>query len=252
MDNKSITIAVVAPLEPLDFFEVFWEGVWSAAYELAPLGVCVFTVTTASLDAGEQSQALSELLEEPIDAIVLLPAHADRLDLQIEKHRAKGTPIITVFHDAPASGRVAFVGPDYRLSGRLAGEMMGKMARPRSHILAVTGGRDNLSLNQRYEGFREGLRSTGIPLGITELNEPDEVANIIAGRARKFDALYLGCAESTNTGQILSQVHAPASCITFEMTDGVRPFLESGGCAPLSIPVATIKDISRSKRRWSA
>jgi diguanylate cyclase (GGDEF)-like protein len=228
VENKGVTIAVVAPIEPLEFFEVFWEGVWSAAYELAPFGVRVLTVTTASFDPAEQSQALCELLSEDVDAIVLLPAHSSRLDALIAKHTAKGIPVLTVFHDAPASGRRSFVGPDFRLSGRLAGEFMSKVMPPHSHIVALTGPRDNHSLNQRYEGFREALRASCVPLGITELSEPEDIANVIAGRSQKFDGLYLGCSDSPNMGEILRQLRAPASCVTFELTDVVRPFLESG------------------------
>ena len=50
MNEKSITIAVIAPREPFEFFDLVWEGVWSAAYELAPLGVEVRTVSTRHYD----------------------------------------------------------------------------------------------------------------------------------------------------------------------------------------------------------
>ena len=62
--KTNITIAVVAPQEPFEFFDAFWEGVWSAAYELAPLGVNVLTVSTATLDVDDQIHALKDVFSE--------------------------------------------------------------------------------------------------------------------------------------------------------------------------------------------
>ncbi len=225
---SNITIAVVAPQEPCEFYQSFWEGVWSAAHELAPLGVAVVTVSTLGQEGDECARALRELAAQEVHAIVLLPGPTQGLSAAIELHAARKRPVITVFNDAPLSRRTAFIGPDFRLSGFLAGELMARMVRPKSHIVALRGAGNAPHLEERYEGFYEALRASKVPLGLTNLNDPTVFADVIAGHGRAFDALFLGCSETIDVRAVLENVKRPACCIAFDLTDSVRPFLESG------------------------
>lgn len=205
---------------------MFWEGVWSAAHELAPLGVNVLTLSQLSGGCGEQAQVLRDLFVKRVDAVVLLPGDSKKLNGLIDQHALRNTPVVTVLHDAPESRRTAFVGSDYRLSGRLAGDLMAKMLRPKSHIVALTGTREALHLKERYEGFRDALEASKIPLGLTTFDDADHFATVIAGRGRKFDGLYIGCSEAVDTRPLLDQVRTPARCVTFDLTEPVKPYLE--------------------------
>ena len=228
MKGSNITIAVIAPQEPFEFYESFWEGVWSAAHELGPLGINVLTVSTLGQEGEDSARALRQLLDQEIDAIVLLPGPFKGLDPLIAQHVARNRPVITVFNDAPSSRRTAFVGPDFRLSGLLAGDLMSKMVRPKSHIVALRGCGNAPHLEERYEGFHDALRASKVPLGLTNLNDPVHFADVIAGRGRAFDALFLGCSETIDIRAVLEQIHRPACCIVFDLTDAVKPFLENG------------------------
>ncbi len=228
MNERTVTIAVIAPQEPFEFFDGFWDGAWSAAHEMAPLGVRVLTHSTPGLDANEQARLLRELVGRTVHAVVLLPADSLRLDGLIEQHTLRGTPVVTVFNDAPASRRAAFVGSDFRLSGRLAGDLMSKMLAPRSHIVALTGSKEAFYLAERYEGFRDALRASKAPFGVTEFSDPQHFTEALSGRGQKFDGLYIGCSEAANIRAILEQVRPPARCVTFDVTEAVRPFLQSG------------------------
>jgi len=82
-------------------------------------------------------------------------------------------------------------------------------------------------------------------LGLTELNDPAVFASVIAGRGRKFDGLYIGCPETVQIGAILDQLRAPARCVTFDLTEVVKPFLQQG-------TVAAVIDSSRYHQGYVA
>src|ERR1700736_6389673 len=79
-DNKSelgmrdnVTIAIIAPIEPEDFFDLLWQGVWDATFDLSSFGVEVQNLTTQRDDVGEQRKIMEMLLDSRPDAIGLLP-----------------------------------------------------------------------------------------------------------------------------------------------------------------------------------
>ena len=228
MHKTSVTIAVVAPQEPFTFFGDFWEGVWSAAYELAPLGVQVNNILVESLDAELQAQSLEALLAASPDAIVLLPSESQRFDSLIERHARQGSPVVTVFNDAPLSGRALFVGPDYRVAGRLAGQMLESVLPPQGRVVALAGCRRNAHLEQQYGGFLEALRASLTPFTLTEYDTAEGLLAALNSAGFSFDGLYVGCSETPFLNEILRRVRRPARAVTFGLTDVTRPYLESG------------------------
>ena len=99
--RDDVTIAIIAPLEPEDFFDLLWQGVWEATFDLSSFGVEVQNLTTQEHDLAGQRRILEGLLETHPDAIGLLPAHATALNDLIELHTSRGTPVITFHGDAP-------------------------------------------------------------------------------------------------------------------------------------------------------
>ncbi len=129
--RNNVTLAIIAPLQPADFFDLLWQGVWEATFDLSSFAVEVQNFTTSSDDVREQRQILELLLDSRADAIGLLPVHATALDDLINQHALRGTPVITFHSDAPDSNRAAFVRPDLHRAGLLAGEGTGEDdARP--------------------------------------------------------------------------------------------------------------------------
>lgn len=245
MRESSVTIAVVAPQEPFDFFDMVWEGVWSAAYELAPLNVRLMTCSTSKLNYEEQAVVLRDLLAETIHSIVLVPAHSERLDSLIDQHAVQGTPVVTLFTDAPDSRRVAFIGPDARQSGRLAGELLAKMVRPKGHILALAGSREFRHIEERYAGFREALAASKLPFGLTEIEDAELFSVAMPKKRGLFDGLYLGSIETQNTAEILQRLWPNAPCVAFHLTEMVQPMLASGA-------VSAVIDVNRYHQGYIA
>lgn len=224
------TIAIIAPLRPEDFFDLLWQGVWEATFDLSPFGVEVQNLTTQEKDAEEQRKILEMLLDSPPDAIGLLPVHATALNELIDQHALRGTPVVTFHGDAPASRRAAFVGPNIHRSGALAGEVLAKLIHGRGRILAFPGSPDEFHLSERYRGFRHALAhyhrisEERCCLGPdASVSIPEMLRSL--GPAAGY---YAGNQDVVAIAAALEQLGARAPCIGFSNTDQIRPFLDRG------------------------
>jgi ABC-type sugar transport system substrate-binding protein len=104
---QEASIAIIAPLQPEDFFDLLWQGVWEATFDLASFGVQVRNLPTERYDVAGQRELLAQLLEDKVDGIAVVPAHGAALNQLIDEHEARGTPVVTFHSDAPESRRSA-------------------------------------------------------------------------------------------------------------------------------------------------
>ncbi|MBL9036163.1 MAG: LacI family DNA-binding transcriptional regulator [Rhodospirillaceae bacterium] len=76
------------------------------------------------------------------------------------KEVSRKVPVVTIASDLPASGRLAYVGSDNRVAGRVAGELMGRFLGPQGgQVMVVTGMHDYIGHEERESGFRAVLAS---------------------------------------------------------------------------------------------
>ncbi len=234
--RDKFTIAIIAPLEPEDFFDLLWQGVWEATFDLSSFGVDVQDLTTRGGDGREQRKILETLLDSRPDAIGLLPVHATELNDLIDQHVLRGTPVITFHGDAPDSKRAAFVGPDLYQAGVLAGEVLAKLIRGPGRVLSFPGSLDEYHLAQRYQGFRDALarfrgRVEEAPCGFK--GSPS------AGITRQYlEAVgpavgyYVGNDDLVSIANAIEQLgedpRSRTPCIGFSNTENVRTLLEQG------------------------
>jgi diguanylate cyclase (GGDEF)-like protein len=230
--RDNVTIAIVAPIQPEDFFDLLWQGVWEATFDLSSFGVEVQNATTQHRDVREQRKILETLLDGPPDAIGLMPVHVTALNDLIDQHVARGTPVITFHGDAPDSKRVAFVRPDLHQAGTLAGEVLAKLMQGRGRVLSFPGSLDEFHLAQRYTGFRNALmRYEG---RIEEAPHPFTAKGPGAMTAAFFEKLgpiagcYVGNDDLVEIVTALEKLGIRMPTVGFSNTDLVRPFLESG------------------------
>ena len=239
--RDNVTIAIIAPLQPEDFFDRLWQGVWEATFDLSSFGVEVQNLTTQNDSAqndnvGEQRKILEALFDSRPDAIGLLPVHATALNDLIDQHVLRGTPVITFHGDAPGSRRAAFVRPDLQQAGALAAEVLAKMIHGPGRVLSFPGSLDEFHLAQRYQGFRDAL----IPYA-----ERIEEA-LCAFKGESLSGLtpqlleawgpaagyFVGNDDLLSLATVLEQLgEKPGDrkpCIGFSNTEQIRPFLERG------------------------
>lgn len=229
------TIAVIAPIQPADFFDLLWQGVWEATFDLSSFGMEVQNLTTKGADVPEQREVLKTLLDSRPDAIALFPAHGSALDDLIDEHVLRGTPVIVFLGDAPGSQRAALVGADARQSGLLAGEVLAKLMKGQGQVLSFPGSLDEFHLAQRHEGFREALACHGGRIQETycpNISAPFATTQQLLRHYGRVDGYYVGDEDLVSVAGAIEDLNegrpSTAPCIGFSNTERARPLLQRG------------------------
>jgi diguanylate cyclase (GGDEF)-like protein len=230
--GENVTISVIAPIQPEDFFDLLWQGVWEATFDLSSFGVEVQDLATEQNDVAGQRTILEKLLANPVDAIAILPLHANALDDLMDEHTRNGTRVVTFHADAPDSRRAAYVGPDVHQAGALAGEALAKLMRGHGRILSFPGPQDQFHLAGRYEGFREAIaRYLGRieeAARYLENNAPDTAIAELLEAFGPVAGYYVGNEDLPRVAAAIERMGIDAPCIGFTNTEQIRPFLDRG------------------------
>lgn len=153
--KKKYSIGVVVFSEPQYFWKEVRQGIARAEQELYDYGVSVEYIMTDIKNPEEQISAIRKLIDMGVDAIALSPNNPDIVADFIDEVSEKGIPVLTFSSDIPHSRRICYVGSDYIQSGRLAGEVMGKLLNGNGKVAVLTFAQAVLSIQQRIIGFRE-------------------------------------------------------------------------------------------------
>lgn len=144
-------------------------------------------------------------------------------------------PVVTLADDVADSGRAAHVGPDDVRAGRIAGDLMGRLLRPRGgHVVMIIGLSGLRGHREREAGFR-GVLAQFYPettiSAVIESREVQERAGLIAERALVADpevrGMYLcttGAQELVRSLQRLGK-HGKIALIVHELTESRRALL---------------------------
>lgn len=230
--QKRIEIAVIAPSVPEEFFNLLWDGVSRAAFELDSFGVTVRTFKTRFHDGRAQSALLSEMLDSSFSAIAIAPAHPEALNSLIASHAERGRPVVTFHSDAPASERHSHVGTSAPEAGALAAEALAKFMGRRGKIAAFPGDFAFPQFAQRYQGFRRELERWG-----PELEEAFCFAGLdgLSGALERaldehpdLGGIYVGSARSFHLAGRLEGRSLQIPFVGFDNTAAIQPFLRNG------------------------
>ncbi len=151
-----------------NFLKNIKSGVEAAAADLHDYGVHVEERIFDLSEPRRQYEALHELDRMGMDAFILIPndvwdvRELPRLKQGVDYLVDSGKLVYTVNRDLPDTKRNRYVGCDYRKSGALAAEIIGKMAEKGSLIVPIGGSEeDYYDLKLRLEGFREKIAEFG-------------------------------------------------------------------------------------------
>jgi LacI family transcriptional regulator len=171
------------------------------------------------------------------DALIIVspddPRFSDALRLVSER-----IPIVTLVTDLPNSGRIAYIGPDNRQTGRVAGELMGRFLGPAGgDILVVLGMHRIVGHEEREMGFRSVLRERFPACRIVaslESGEDRERAGEVVYEALKENPSVRGVYNISDGNTAISRsVHSlglegKIVLITHELTPDRRALLREG------------------------
>ncbi len=226
--RENVSIAVVAPLQPEYFYDLMWEGVWEATFDLNAFGVQVQNLVTQRHDFAGQRDMLQSLLETEIDGIAILPSHFSGLNDLISEHQRRGTPVVTFHSDAPDSKRVAFVGPKSTAAGALAAEVLSKLMHGRGRVLSFPGSSGRQHFAARYAGFHAELARSSDLAETVFPNPVESVTPELLSAVQLVDGVYVGCQELVHVAAALEQSGLNIPVVGFSNTEPSRGFLERG------------------------
>lgn len=103
-------------------------------------------------------------------------------------------PVVTMITDVPQSGRIAYVGPDNRQLGRVAGELMGRFLGPAGGEVVIVLGMHRMTGHEDREiGFRSVLRERfphcTISATLESAEDQQRAGNVVYDAFRKNPAL---------------------------------------------------------------
>ncbi|WP_094548469.1 LacI family DNA-binding transcriptional regulator [Petroclostridium xylanilyticum] len=148
-----IGVIILNKYDPL--FQEVYEGVKRASYELKGFGIAVECCVMSSVNVQEQLMFIRELHNKNISALVLSPLDEEIIREELKKLTTQNIKIITFNTDITGIERMCFVGQDLKKSGRVAGDLIGKLLPNGGNVLVITGIGKIKALQERLAGFKE-------------------------------------------------------------------------------------------------
>lgn len=167
--KKNIKIGVLLFSRSRSFFNEILEGVAAKEKELAGYNCTILTRET-DFDEKAQFAAMEELLAEGIHGLVISPYNSLFIAAEIDRFQDLGIAVVTVNTDI-VSKRIAYVGSNYRLSGKTAAGLMARMTFGEVYVGIVSGSHHILCHSDRIAGFTQTLEERYPRLHIVETVE---------------------------------------------------------------------------------
>lgn len=170
------------------------------------------------------------------DAVILCIAHDDRLAAGLSGLIAAGTPVIAVATEIRCPGAI-YVGPDNRQSGRVAGDLVGRLlGRAGGEVLVIAGHLSMLGHAERVEGFHQVLAARHPACRVVACVESHDQADLAADLTWRelqrpgIRAIYNAAVGNSAVSRALSARGRAGEVVLVghELTTDNRPLLASG------------------------
>lgn len=232
--QHKLRIAAITPCTPEVFYRPIREGIEDALREIQDFGVKLDQLLYTSSNLEEQRLLFETLDDSLYDGIVLNGPSMD-LTPYINKYVESGAAVITFNTDAPNSKRLFHVGANEVKSGRIAGEIMGRLMNGHGRIALLVG---SFPASQaRIDGFLEAL-SMYPDLSIAGYYACDEDAVLtysVVDSIMKQNPDIGGIFSNSATGSVMTGAwmsdHRPARrpvLAGFDVTEPVEQYLKQG------------------------
>ncbi|WP_094552057.1 LacI family DNA-binding transcriptional regulator [Petroclostridium xylanilyticum] len=153
--KKPLRIGVIILNKDDPLFQEVYEGVKKASHELKGFGITVECCVMGSVNVQEQLMCIRELYSKNISALALSPLDEEIIRNELKKLTEENIKIVTFNTDITGIERVCFVGQDLKKSGRVAGDLIGKLLPDGGNVLVITGPEKIKALQERVAGFKE-------------------------------------------------------------------------------------------------
>ncbi len=188
-------------------------------------------------DDDAQVQTLLELERESVAGLAIMSACAgDRLRREVNRIAGR-IPVAALNTDLPGSGRVCFVGPDYRKAGRTAAGLMEMLTGGTGEVLGIISSFTDSTSSERIEGFTEQLRFSRSEIRLAGVqscsDRAEEVEQIVLSCLQVYPDLrgiYMTCGGEDGLRSALKKIPGSRKpfVILSDLTPGSRLLLQEG------------------------
>lgn len=171
------------------------------------------------------------------DALIICVAHDEGLAQVLSRFVAAGQPVVALATDIRCPGAI-YVGPDNYRSGRLAGELMGRLlGRGGGDVIVIAGLLTMIGQQERHAGFRAVLRERYPNCRIVSVHESgergDRAGSLVRRALRQWPKIRGIYNQSAGAGPVVDALRANGRLddilfVTHELTDDRRKLLEAG------------------------
>ncbi|PKM51987.1 MAG: LacI family transcriptional regulator [Firmicutes bacterium HGW-Firmicutes-7] len=159
LQKKPIIIGVVilSGEDPL-FIEVL-EGVKKASHDIKGFGFDIKCCVMHNVTANDQIKCIQKLRKMDISALVVSPLDEEIIRTELNELTLHNIKIVTYNTDISGINRLCYVGQNAIKSGRVAGDLVGKMLPNGGNVILITGYEQIKGLEERVLGFEEVIAS---------------------------------------------------------------------------------------------
>lgn len=236
--RRPLIIGVV--VQSINSERKFWlqvkAGVDYARKELLGLDVEVLW-RDVSGDIEEQKGVFGGLVDQKVNAIALAVTNPNALRRMIAAASASHIAIVTFTMDDPGSKRLWFIGQDFLVAGRLAGELMGQFIGGTGQVAVITGFRETPGQKQRVEAFAghakeffPGIEIVGVYENHNRAGEAYTITRRLLKQYHDLKGIYVTAAGPFGSARAINECGkaGDVKLICFDIVDETIKYIRQG------------------------
>lgn len=233
--NRTIKLAVVFSEITEAYFPEIRCGFYQAQKELQDFGL-ILEYHTAAVKGWKEQEVLLDALRQKadIDGVLIQPYDASALVPAIDRLVAAGKPVVTFGADAPASCRIAYVGPDAYKSGRIGGQILANYIGKSGVVFLISQSLGHMQTIDRQRGFLDRIHEFYPNIQVFEVNLPDNstlyyemVYSIVSNEA--VNGMFCTDANTVVAGQVLADLgRTDIALVGFDLSESGIHLMKQG------------------------
>ncbi len=148
------TYGVAVPNATNSFYATCVAGVEEGVRQVDPTATCV--VTDAQFDSARQLDQISDLLQQGIKALILIPIDANSVRTGIDEAVAHGVPVFVIDTPAKSDKVTCTITANNYSAGEIAGKALMKGIGNKGKIVTITT-TGSEAVNQRVAGLKDQI-----------------------------------------------------------------------------------------------
>jgi len=172
--RKQILVSVNTLRGTTSFWDEVRAGIESEAQSLSMGRAQIEFRTYPQLGEGEQ-EAFEEALSSGAKGIINFPSRPKLMHKWMRRAMRAHIPVVCVATDAPGTGRLAVVSIDTKVSGSLAGDLLGRLLHGRGKVAVTLSDLDVNEHAEKCQAFEETLKRYHPAMELVETIEEHDI-----------------------------------------------------------------------------